>query len=357
MEWSEAIKDSVDRILETGEHEGKHAPKDSSLDRASKTTLESEIIGGRGGKSQAIRMVEKTETCNNGTVNIELKVHDTFPDVTGQPSEITQRYHQETTKATVEPDGQVPKVTVHHKEDTGELTNSLVEKESLSRTHNHHKLEENVADYNEQLHATEVDLYQKDKTRGEAQKVFSTGYEVISQERTVWDHSRSRSRSGERIKPKPIICAEDPDVAEKLAVVQDDETVQPAVMIETTSYVTNAEMAQVAHLHGTPSEKIVKPDDTKNIWRVVFADDKSASLFLYAMQKELFRHPGFLGVYRDHAEALNTDGLSKRGRSRERRRDDYIDGVRSRSRSRSSEDKRTCVKRVNWTNQLESIHK
>lgn len=349
--------DSVDRILGTGDYEGRSARK-GSLEGTTKTTLDSEIVSGRGGQNNAIRMTERTENYQDGTVNIELKVHDTFPDVTGQHSEITQRYHQEKTTATVEPDGQVAKVTIHHSEDTGELTNSLVEKESLSRTHNHQKLEENVADYNEQLNTTEVDLYQKDKSRGEAKKVFSTGYEVLSQERTVWEHSRSRSRSGERIKSKPIICAEDTEMAEKATTaIQGDNVTQPAVLIETTNYVTKAEMAQVVHLYGTPCEKIVKPDETKNVWRAEFADDKSASLFLYAMQKELFRHPGFLNAYHDHAKALDTDGPSKRGRSRERRRDDYSDGVRSRSRSRSAENKMTNVERVNWTEGVGSSKK
>lgn len=345
--------DSVDRILGTGDYEGRRARK-GSLEGTTKTTLDSEIVGGRGGQARAIRMTERTENHEDGTVQIELKVHDTFPDVTGQHSEITQRYHQEKTTATVEPDGQVAKVTIHHTEDSGELTNSLVEKESFSRTHNHHKLEENVADYNEQLNTTEVDLYQKDKSRGEAQKVFSTGYEVLSQERTEWEHSRSRSRSGERIGSKPIICAEDTEKAEKTAVATDN---QPAVLIETTNYVTKAEMAQVVHLYGTPCEKMVKPDETQNVWRAEFADDKSASLFLYAMQKELFRHPGFLNAYHDHGQALDTDGPSKRGRSRERRRDDYSGGVRSRSRSRSAENKMTNVERVNWTEGTGSIKK
>ncbi|KAG5358611.1 hypothetical protein CJU89_5238 [Yarrowia sp. B02] len=136
-------------------------------------------------------MVEKTEEYDKGAVNIEVKIHDSFPDSTDR-SEVTQRYHQQKTTARVEPDGQVAKVTIHRTEDSGELTNSQVKKETLSR--------KNVADYNEQRDTTEVDLYQKD--RGEARRVFSTGFEVVSQERTVWERSRSRSREGDRVMEK-----------------------------------------------------------------------------------------------------------------------------------------------------------
>ncbi|KAG5357770.1 hypothetical protein CJU89_4240 [Yarrowia sp. B02] len=322
MECREAIQDSVDRILGTG--------SPPPCEQTSKTTLQAEVL-----KGSAIRMVEKTEEYDKGAVNIEVKIHDSFPDSTDR-SEVTQRYHQQKTTARVEPDGQVAKVTIHRTEDSGELTNSQVKKETLSRTHQHHKLQENVADYNEQRDTTEVDLYQKD--RGEARRVFSTGFEVVSQERTVWEHSRSRSREGDRVMEKA-----------SASQAQQSPSESGCVLIDTIG-LSKSQVAEVLHLYGTP-ERIFQAEDagksSQTTWKVVFADDKSASLFLYAVQKDIFRYPGFLQAY--HERTLDSDGLSKRGRSRERRRNDFSDGVRSRSRSRSSQEKLTNVERVSWT--------
>lgn len=339
MAWCESIQDNVDKVLGTGEYSNTGLKTPNLLtDTHTHTTLGSTILEGEKGDT-AIRLVETTEKIEDGTATVKVKVHDTFSDVSGPNSEITQRYHQETLCATVEPEGQVAKVTIHHTEDTGQLTNSLVEKESLSNSHNHHKLEEEVADYNEQRDTTEVELYQK-KASGQAKKVFSTGFEVFSQEKTVWEHSRSRSRSGDRVLTRTAMD-------ESREVRKRGDNTKPAVMVETTAFVTAEDVTQVALLYGSPCEDV--QEEKQGVWKIVFSSDKQASLFLYALQKDLFMHTGFLKVYHDHEEALDTDGPGKRGRERERRRENFSEGVRSRSRSRSKEMKQTNVERVCWT--------